>query len=587
MNIRRQGLKKGPGTGQVLFNSHSGAPGETRTPNLRIRSAALYPLSYGGAGRLYNGHHDAADLSTMIGRILIVTKPLVVHPLLFAIFPVLALLAQNLDWLHLSEGVRPLILSVLGGLGLLGLIWLAIRDLPRAGLLASLALLLFYSYGHLYGSLKGAGLGATIARHRYLAPAATALLVGVGLWILKVLRDPRPPTRVLNVVSAALLILPVVSIASYAVESGSPPPQELRKLSHPAGQNPPPDIYYIVVDAYARQDTLKEVFEFDNEPFLQGLENQGFAIARAARSNYAQTSLALAAALNLDYVEELVPEQNRGRQALWDLIKRSKVRSHLEALDYEIVAFSTGLEGTEWRDADIYMSPGTIDETLSLGGANPFESMLAQTTAMRLLIDGSVALPRLIPDLDYPYEAHRTRLRFTLDGLANLPEGEQPRLVFAHLILPHPPFVFDAEGNSVTPDAPFALDFPSSGSDEGYIRGYREQVRFLNRELEQIVMTILANADTTPVIVIQADHGPDSNTGRQGYVQERMTILNALLLPDGGDEIYPHLTPVNTFRLIFNHLFGGDYERLPDRAFYSEYAAPYEFIDVTGGVVAP
>ena len=80
------------------------------------------------------------------------------------------------------------------------------------------------------------------------------------------------------------------------------------------------------------------------------------------------------------------------------------------------------------------------------------------------------------------------------------------------------------------------LIFPSSGSDEGYIRGYREQVEFLNRELEQIVMTILANADTTPVIVIQADHGPDSNTGRQGYVQERMTILNALLLPGGGDE---------------------------------------------------
>ena len=261
----------------------------------------------------------------MIGRILIVTKPLVVHPLLFAIFPILALLAQNRDWLPLLEGVRPLILSVLGALGLLGLIWVFIRDLPRAGLLASLALLMFYSYGHIYGSLKAAGLGATIARHRYLAPVATGLLIGVGLWIVKFLRDPRPPTRVLNVVSAALLIFPIVSIASYAVESPSPAVQELRKLHLPAGKDPPPDIYYIVVDAYARQDTLKEVFEFDNEPFLQGLENQGFTIARAARSNYAQTSLALASALNLDYVDELVPEQNRGRQELG--ISLSAVRS--------------------------------------------------------------------------------------------------------------------------------------------------------------------------------------------------------------------------------------------------------------------
>ena len=126
----RFGKEKGPGDGQVLSDSYSGAPGETRTPNLRIRSAALYPLSYGGAGRLYNGDHVAADLSTMIGRIQIVTKPLVVHPLFFAIFPILALLSQNLDWLPLSEGVRPLILSVLGALGLLGLIWVFIRDLP-------------------------------------------------------------------------------------------------------------------------------------------------------------------------------------------------------------------------------------------------------------------------------------------------------------------------------------------------------------------------------------------------------------------------------------------------------------------------
>lgn len=511
----------------------------------------------------------------------------VLHPFLFAIFPILALLAQNMDWLPLSDGVRPLIISILAAAGLLGLTWLFVRDLPRAGLITSLALLLFFSYGHLYGSLKAAGLGATLARHRYLAPAAAVILVGGGLWIVKFLHDPRPPTRILNLVSAALLVLPVVSIASYAVDSPSLAAQEIRSLRLPTDQDPPPDIFYIVVDAYARQDTLETVFELDNEPFLQALENQGFYVARAARSNYAQTSLALASALNMDYVDELVPEQSRGRQALWDLIKRSEVRRQLEALDYEIVAFSTGLEGTEWRDADIYLSPGTIDEALSLGGANPFESMLAQTTAIRLLIDGAVAVPRLIPALDYPYTAHRTRLRFTLDGLANLPEGERPRLVFAHLILPHPPFVFDAQGNPITPDAPFALDYPSGGSDEGYIRGYREQVEFLNRELEQIIEVILAKADTTPVIVIQADHGPDSNTGRQGYVQERMTILNALLLPGGTETAYPHLTPVNTFRLIFNQLFGGDYERLPDRALYSEYGAPYEFIDVTGGVVAP
>ncbi len=510
----------------------------------------------------------------------------VLHPFLFALFPILALLARNLDWLPLIDGARPLVISIVTAAGLLGLTWIFIRDLPRAGLITTLFLLLFFSYGHFYGSLKAAGLGATLARHRYLAPAGAALFVGGAIWIVRFLNDARPSTRILNLVSAVLLVFPMISITGYFLDSPTLAPPEGQILRLPVGQKPP-DIYYIVVDAYARQDTLEKVYKFDNEPFLQALEDRGFYVARAARSNYAQTSLALASVLNMDYVDELMQEQSRGRRALWDLIKRSEVRRQLEGLGYETVAFSTGLEGTEWRDADIYLSPGTFSDNLGLGGANPFESMLAQTTAMRLITDGVVALPRLIPDLDYPYEAHRARLRFTLDGLTSLPAGDKPRLVFAHLILPHPPFVFDAEGGPITPDAPFALDFPSGGSDEDYIRGYREQVEFLNRELERVIDSILSQAESTPVIVIQADHGPDSNSGVQGYVQERMTILNALLLPGGTEAIYPHLTPVNTFRIVFNQLFSGDFERLPDRAFYSEYGAPFDFIDVTGGVVAP
>jgi hypothetical protein len=510
-------------------------------------------------------------------------RPLVLHPLLLAAFPTLALLAQNLEWIPASDAARALAISIIGAAGILGLVWLLLHDLPRAGLIVSLILILFFSYGHLYGTLKEAGLGATIARHRYLAPAFTAVFVGGAIWILKSLQDPKPLTRILNIVSAALLVLPIFSIASYSVGTQALPPQNAQSLAIPEGEDPP-DIYFIIVDGYGRQDTLKEVYEFDNEPFLQYLEDLGFFVARRARANYAQTSLALASVLNLDYVDTLVPEGAQGREALWRLIQDSEVRRLLSDLGYEVVAFSTGLDGTEWRDADLYLSSAILDQ---VAGANAFESMLAQTTAIRLATDGAVALPRLIPALDYPYEAHRTRLRHTLDGLTNMPPGDRPRFVFAHIILPHPPFVFDAEGKPLTPEAPFSLDFPSSGSEESYIRGYRDQVMFLNRELMEAVEAILAQSTTPPVIVIQADHGSDSNSGRQGYVQERMTILNAMLLPSGPETLWPHITPVNTFRVVFNQMFGGDYERLPDRALFSEYEAPYEFIDVTGGVLPP
>jgi hypothetical protein len=326
---------------------------------------------------------------------------------------------------------------------------------------------------------------------------------------------------------------------------------------------------------------------------LEFLQGHGFFVADAARTNYGQTGLSFASALNMEYIDTLVPDVDagsRGRQALWDRIQHSEVRRQLEALGYETLAFSTGLPGTEWRDADVYLSPGTLDESLSLEGATPFESMLAQTTALKLVSDGVVALPRFVPTLTYPYEAHRTRIRFILDQLADLPPANRPRFVFAHVISPHPPFVFGPQGEPLTPDDPFTLRFTFDASDpsrEEYLQGYAGQVAFLNAELERIIGSILERSEGTPVIILMGDHGPDSNSGRVSYIQERMTNLIACLIPGGQDALYPDITPVNIFRVVFNEVFGGSYELLPDRVLYSEYDRPYKFYDVTDDIHIP
>ena len=41
------------------------------------------------------------------------------------------------------------------------------------------------------------------------------------------------------------------------------------------------------------------------------------------------------------------------------------------------------------------------------------------------------------------------------------------------------------------------------------------------------------------------------------------------------------LTPVNTFRLIFNHYFGTDLELLKDESYFSTWDRPYEFVRFT------
>ena len=45
--------------------------------------------------------------------------------------------------------------------------------------------------------------------------------------------------------------------------------------------------------------------------------------------------------------------------------------------------------------------------------------------------------------------------------------------------------------------------------------------------------------------------------------------------------LYPEITPVNTFRLLFRELFDAELELLPDRTYFSSYRDPLDFEDVT------
>jgi hypothetical protein len=61
--------------------------------------------------------------------------------------------------------------------------------------------------------------------------------------------------------------------------------------------------------------------------------------------------------------------------------------------------------------------------------------------------------------------------------------------------------------------------------------------------------------------------------------KERFSILNAYYLPGGGEKLlYPGITPVNTFRVIFKYYFGADIELLPDASYYSTWDEPFKFI---------
>ncbi len=100
------------------------------------------------------------------------------HLWLVAASSVVLLLAHNILEVKVELAVRPLLVSLIAATIIFLALAAFLKNRHRAALLATLLILLFMSYGHLYQFLKETPiLGLTLGRHRYLAPIYGTVLV--------------------------------------------------------------------------------------------------------------------------------------------------------------------------------------------------------------------------------------------------------------------------------------------------------------------------------------------------------------------------------------------------------------------------
>jgi hypothetical protein len=490
----------------------------------------------------------------------------VLHPFLFAAEPVLALSSQNAG----IVATRELAVCLLVTTGLAGLAWastcLVVKDRLRAALIASLFTLLFFAPSRLLAPLF-APLNAVTPVLRFLLWIALFLAGAVSLCKFRL--DMRSANTLLNLVALGWVILPAVRVtgdlATRRVLSKvvRPPALDLVATSQPV---PKPDIYYVVLDGYARTDVLKDVYGIDNHPFLNALAQRGFFVAESSQANYSQTLLSLASSLNLDYLDDvvgLVGEDGRNRWPLVQMIGDSLAVRFLRQQGYTVVALASTYSGTELTRADVYAVPRC--------SLTYFQNMLLGTTPFAMLF------PRL------QYDIHRDRIAYVFAELPAQMTASGPVFVLAHIVTPHPPFVLDQDGAPLYPRRPFSLvdgsHYLSTASRADYIAGYRRQLAFVNLQLLATIDAILSQSAEPPVIIVQADHGPgamlDWESAENTNLVERLGILNACLLPGARGLLYEAVSPVNTFRVLFNSYFGTRLELLPDKSYFSTAGRPY------------
>ena len=512
------------------------------------------------------------------------------YPFALAIFPTLSLAVSNR-----GENIRPgdLVLPVAICLWVALVTWLIagrITSSSHRRALITLAVIGWFGYyGILVRALAAFGPTSILAQNRFALPVSLALMLLACRTALRWNGNLVGFSRIMNRVAVLLLLFQPVRYLS----ASRPPdlvwepsyalPEPLRRS---AGSLP--DIYYIVLDAYTGSQSLAANYDFDNSEFEAFLRSRGFFVPRDSHSNYVTTFLALASALNWQYLDLLpksLGEGSRDRTIPYRMIADNRTTRFLKALGYRVVFFPTAYGATAHN--------AHADELVPAGDSGQpevqteFRSVWLATTALRPLLVWGCLVTKCASN-PFPFHPESPELvlwKFAqLGGLPSSSPG--PKFVFAHLLVPHEPYVLRADCSAKP------LYWPEDGGweeDDAMRAGYVEQVQCVNRQISLLVDRLLKDSRTPPVIILQADHGngrfpfgrpPSLDEITPEQLADRISVFAAYHVPGTAAEFHDSITPVNALPAVLRAYFGAPIPPLPDRTYYSSWRAPYRFLQV-------
>jgi len=506
-------------------------------------------------------------------------------------YPILLITAIILDRVDNSamqigavQILRPLLISLLLTMTLIWIVQWFVSDWHRTNFVVFMAIMMFIIYRPLYRAIKtDYSLDADNLAFILILFLGLLYAVSVGQRIRRLIRNPVSLSYYLNLVFGLLLAFQGVQLGMnlyrHQMSMTISPSLAIHPLDQPIQLEAEtrPDIYIIILDGYARQDVLQKIYSYDNSEFINQLRIRGFYVATSNHSNYVQTTYTMASLLNFDYVHPWVPTSDY-YQYLFQPTQENRVYNLLDEIGYTTVSFNGSTTYTEIKISDVYLS-----KFISL---NKFES--------QLLVDSPVEPFSNMFNLGIPiptYKTHIERILYTLSELKEIPSSiPEPKIVYAHVLAPHPPFIFDRNGNVIPQQRPYRLWDTDVLTDrpQEYWDGYREQVIFLNKQIIESIDSILEKSEPPPIILLMGDHGPGSmfhmDTDSPGCIWERTSNFYALHLPghENDGTLYPSISPVNTFRVIFNTYFRTNLPLLEDRTYLAAAQFPDKIIDITG-----
>ncbi len=498
-----------------------------------------------------------------------------IYPFFFAVFLVLRYIRYHILDASISAVVVTLLVALLCVLGI-RIVLTPIRDQDIRSFFVWCLTLAILSYANLRNTIVDWSVIEWV--HQYFILPVGALLIVAAL-ILVLRKFPKAFASITSILTVAGLFL--IATSGFDALKASTSLKKSRSAVHHSlpqltASTDTPDIYFFIFDRYTGSASLKSLYGYDNSGFLDKLRERGFYVADKSSANYFGTFHSVPATLNFNYHHELVKDvpKSIGGEALLDtfLKDNATVLALKEAgYDYYHVGSWWDHTRTNWQaESSVAFTPTRL----------PLPAMasyfLTDVTLLRPLVNrfGGLRAQKIV-------ESEIA----AIDRLSK--QGGQPKIVFSHFLLPHNPNIYDKDCRG--------LSLEESKKREGTTAGYLEQVTCTNQFILQMVDSIQKNSQRPPLIVVQSDEGQplhyldepaDLRSWPDKELLERFPNLNAIYFPDKNYEaLYPTLSSVNTFRIIFNQFFGTNLAILPDKNYMlPRYYSPYGEVDVTDRV---
>ena len=524
------------------------------------------------------------------------------HPFLIAFFPIIAVYSVNIGMIQLEQFILTTLLIVGSAFLFFLCLKYILKNGKKAALIISLSFIIFFSFGHVYNMLNQVSIGDTdLGSNKILLPIFT-ILFGIGSFlIIKTKGTLDNATSIVNTISVVFIavIVVMVGIETFGCDEcliqqntqrnfdffsdekiDFSPYFETHSFSISESDSLP-NVYYVILDAYPRNDILKKHMNFDNSEFTNMLEQRGFHVAKNSFANYHLSGLSISSTMNMDYINFLADEFGEDSRDYNPILRKDfgLYADNQVIKNFELMGYKVGRIGS----ATIY------PHELPLADLSPCHKSILLMDNRLLDAVGSTSM------MGYFIErwAEEQQRQIILCDFEELPKisgyFEEPVFVWSHIMLPHFPLIFGPNGEPITPGQPLlAMNHPEFTDSRWDVKTqFVQQIQFANKKSIEFIDKILEN-EKQAIIILQSDHGSAFGISLQDPTDDdafqKLSNLSAIYFPDEKhrEMLTDDRTNVNTFRLVFNSYFGSDYEMLEDRTYWSlSMKKPFWLKDVT------